>query len=55
MKIGKLNNNFKDEKLKCFNYQTYRYIVRDCKKPKKKILENIISVEESNILLETTE
>ena len=35
MEIGKLNNNFKDGKLKCFNCKIYEHIARDCKKPKK--------------------
>ena len=35
MEIGKLNENFKNEKPKCFNYEIYRHIARDCKKPKK--------------------
>ena len=36
MDIGKSNNNFKDRKLKYFNYKIYRHMARDCKKPKKK-------------------
>ena len=35
MDIRKSNNNFKDRKPKCFNYEIYKYIVQDCKKPKK--------------------
>ena len=30
MDIGRSNNNFKDGKLKCFNCNKYRYIVKDC-------------------------
>ena len=36
MEIGKLNENFKDRKLKCFNCEIYGHITRDYKKPKKK-------------------
>ena len=35
IETGKSNKNFKDGKLKYFNYEIYRYITRDCKKPKK--------------------
>jgi len=30
MDIGKSNNNFKDGKPKCFNYNKYGYIVKEC-------------------------
>ena len=34
--IGKAKDNFdKDKKLKCFNYNIYRYIVKNCQKPNK--------------------
>jgi len=36
IKIRKSNENFKDRNPKCFNCKIYRYMARDCKKPKKK-------------------
>ena len=37
MDIGKAKDNFnKDRKPKCFNCNIYRYMVKDCRKPKKK-------------------
>jgi len=33
--IGKSKENFKDRKPKCFNYNSYEYIAKDCWKPKK--------------------
>ena len=34
--IRKSKDNFnKDKKLRCFNYNTYRYIAKECQKPKK--------------------
>ena len=30
MDIGKSNDNFKDGKPKCFNYNKYRYMVKEC-------------------------
>jgi len=36
MDIGKTKYNYdKDSKLKCFNCNIYRHIVKDCRKPKK--------------------
>ena len=36
MNIGKTRDNFdKDGKLKCFNYNTYGYMIKNCQKPKK--------------------
>ena len=36
MNIGKSKDNYKkNKKPKCFNYNVYRYIVKDCWKPKK--------------------
>ena len=35
MDIGKSNKNFKDKKPKCFNYNKYRYIAKDCQSEKK--------------------
>ena len=35
MDIGKSNNNFKDGKLKCFNCNKYRYMVKECRTEKK--------------------
>ena len=35
MDIGKSNDNFKDGKPKCFNYNKYRYIVKECQAKKK--------------------
>ena len=36
MDIGKSKNNYnKDRKLRCFNYNIYEYIAKDCQKPKK--------------------
>ena len=36
MDIGKSNKNFKDGKLKCFNCNKYRYMVKECQSKKKK-------------------
>jgi len=30
MNIGKNNDNFKDGKPKCFNYNKYRHMVKEC-------------------------
>ena len=30
MDIGKANNNFKDGKPKCFNYNKYKYMAKEC-------------------------
>jgi len=30
MNIGKFNNNFRNEKLKCFNCNKYRYMAKKC-------------------------
>jgi len=30
MDIGRSNNNFKDRKPKCFNYNKYGYIAKEC-------------------------
>ena len=35
MDIGRSNNNFKDRKLKCFNCNKYRHMVKDCREKKK--------------------
>ena len=36
MDIGKAKDNFdKDRKPKCFNYNVYEHIAKDCKKPRK--------------------
>ena len=36
MEIRKSKNNYnKDRKLRCFNCNVYRHIVKDCQKPKK--------------------
>ena len=36
MNIGKAKDNFdKDGKPKCFNYNVYGYMIKDCRKPKK--------------------
>ena len=35
MDIGKSNDNFKDEELKCFNYNKYRHMVKKCWSKKK--------------------
>ena len=36
MDIRKAKDNFdKNRKLKCFNYNEYEHMVKDCKKPKK--------------------
>ena len=35
MDIGKSNENFKDRKSKCFNYNKYRHIVKKCQVKKK--------------------
>ena len=35
MDIGKSNNNFKDGKLKCFNYNKYRHMAKECQLEKK--------------------
>ena len=31
MGIGKSNNNFKDKKPKCFNYNKYGHMAKECK------------------------
>ena len=36
MDIGKSNGNFKDKKPKCFNYNKYGYITKECWKKKEK-------------------
>ena len=36
MKIGKFNNNFKDGKPKCFNYNKYGHMAKECWKKKEK-------------------
>ena len=36
MDIEKSNNNFKDGKLKCFNYNKHGHIVKECQKKKEK-------------------
>ena len=33
--IGRSNDNFKDRKPKCFNYNKYRHMARDCRGKKK--------------------
>ena len=33
--IGKSNNNFKDRKPKCFNYNKYGHMVKECRSKKK--------------------
>jgi len=30
MDIGKFNDNFRDEKLKCFNYNKYGHMAKKC-------------------------
>ena len=35
MDIGKSNNNFKDKKPKCFNYNKYGHMVKKCRAEKK--------------------
>ena len=36
MNIGKSKNNYnKDKKPRCFNYNIYKHIAKDCQKPKK--------------------
>ena len=35
MDIGKSNKNFKDKKLKCFNYNKYRHMAKKCQSKKK--------------------
>jgi len=35
MDIGKSNENFKDRKLKCFNYNKYRHMAKECQSKKK--------------------
>ena len=36
MDIGKSNENFKDRKPKCFNYNKYRHMTKECRVKKKK-------------------
>ena len=36
MDIGKSNDNFKDGKPKCFNYNKYRHMAKECWKKKEK-------------------
>ena len=35
MDIGRSNDNFKDGKPKCFNYNKYRYMAKECQIKKK--------------------
>jgi len=35
MDIGKSNNNFKDRKPECFNYNKYRHMAKECQLKKK--------------------
>ena len=35
MNIRRSNNNFKNRKLKCFNYNKYRYMAKECWTKKK--------------------
>jgi len=35
MDIGKSNENFKDRKPKCFNYNKYKHIAKECQSKKK--------------------
>ena len=35
MDIEKSNENFKDRKPKCFNYNKYRYMAKECQSKKK--------------------
>jgi len=35
MNIGKSKENFKNRKFKCFNCNIYRYLAKNCKRPKK--------------------
>ena len=35
MDIGKSNDNFKDGKPKCFNYNKYSHIAKECRAEKK--------------------
>jgi len=35
MDIGRSNDNFKDGKLKCFNCNKYRHMMKDCREKKK--------------------
>jgi len=35
MNIGKFNDNFRDGKPKCFNYNKYRYMAKECRLKKK--------------------
>jgi len=35
MDIGKSNNNFKDKKPKCFNYNKYGHMAKECQSKKK--------------------
>jgi len=35
MDIGKSNDNFKDRKPKCFNYNKYRHMTKECRTKKK--------------------
>jgi len=35
MDIGKFNDNFRDRKLKCFNYNKYGHMAKECRSKKK--------------------
>jgi len=50
MDIGKNNNNFKDEKPKCFNFNKYGHMVKECWKKKEK---NVSNMTEKDILSRT--
>ena len=45
MDIGKLNDNFKDRKPKCFNCNKYRHIAKECWKKKEKDIRKCFKCE----------
>jgi len=51
--IGKSNDNFKDRKPKCFNYNKYGHIAKECWKKKKKRQGNVSNAAEKDTLPKT--
>jgi len=50
MNIEKSNDNFKDGKLKCFNYNKYKHWPKSIRRRKKKKQQNVSNVTEKDIL-----
>jgi len=50
MNIGKSNNNFKNEKPKCFNYNKYGNMAKKCWKKKRKRQEDVSNMTKKGTL-----